>query len=266
MSYVRTKIEDDKRRNRPNITFPIINTVIAFILFVIVIVLFATSHGEFPISLLIFVIVLLILYPLGSWLNSYVLKKMNMRKINNYEKETEMLIKYVRRYESYHAYDYPGQVKLTFDVNKTDNINSVPPKYYVDSCNFGTPENSCILLTLGVSFAGIEVDRVTGEMKRIAGVLPRSIWYNKKLKVPTSTIAKINVDFNGFNTNQKMVIHTLKRADTYYDNKTGWLAVGERKVTVIDDAYEVSKDVIVVLRDQELMSVWIKIEPGLFVK
>ncbi len=266
MSYVRTKIEDDKRRNRPNMVYPIISTVIAVILLIAVIILFATSHGEFPVSLLIFVIILLILYPLGSWLNSYVLKKMNLRKINNYEKETEMLIKYVKRYESYHAYDYPNEVKLDFKVIKTDDINSVQPKYFVDSCNFGTPDNSCILLTLGVSFAGIEVDKTNKEMKRIAGVLPRSIWYNKHLKVPVSEKAKIYVDFKGFNLNQKMVIHTLKRADTYYDNKTGWIAIGERKLTILDNAYEISKDVIVVLREQELMSVWIKIESGLFVK
>lgn len=266
MSYVRTKIEDDKRKNKPNIIFPIINTIIAVGVLIVVIILFATSHGEFPVSLFIFTIVLLILYPLGSWLNSFVLKKMNLRKINNYEKETEILIKYVRRYESYRAYDYPNDVKLHFSVELTDNISNVQTKYYVDSCNFGTPENSSILLTLGVSFAGIEVSRETGEMKRIAGVLPRSIWYNKHLKVPTSKKAKIKVDITGINPNQKMVIHTLKRADTYYDNKTGWIAVGERKITVIDDAYEISKDVIVVLRDQELMSVWIKVEPGLFVK
>ena len=62
------------------------------------------------------VIIILILYPLSSWLNSYVLKKMNLRKIDNYEKETEMLIKYVRRYESYRAYEYPKDVKITFYI------------------------------------------------------------------------------------------------------------------------------------------------------
>ena len=103
-------------------------------------------------------------------------------------------------------------------------------------------------------------------MKRVAGVMPRSIWYNKKLKTPIATPAKVYVDFNGFELKEKMVIHALKRADSYYDNKTGWLVVGERKTTIIDDAYEISKDVIIVLRDQELMSVWIKIQPGLMVK
>lgn len=266
MSYVRTRIEEDKRKNKPNIVFPIISTGFAFIVLIIIIVLFATSNGQFPTGLFIFVIVILILYPLSSWLNSYVLKKMNLRKIDNYEKETEMLIKYVRRYESYRAYDYPKDVKITFSTDENQAINTAEPKYYVDSCNFGTPDNSCVLLTLGVSFAGIEVNKTTGYIERIAGVLPRSIWYRKKLKVPTAKTAKMKVDFNGFNINQKLVIHALKRADTYYDNKTGWLVFGERKTTVIDDAYEVSKNVIVVLRDQELMSVWVKIEPGLFVR
>lgn len=266
MSYAKTRISDDKRRNQPNLIFPIINTFFAFFVLVFLIVLFVTSKGKFPVSLFIFCLVIVILYPIASWLNSYVLKKMNLKKIANYENETEILIKYVRRYESYHAYEYPKDIKLTFNVEPVEEINNEAPKFNVDNCSFKTPQNVCILMTLGVSFAGIEINRQTKKLESIAGVMPRSIWYNKKLKVPTSKKANVTVDFNGFSLENKMVIHALKRADSYYDNKTGWLVVGEKKTTIIDDAYEISKDVIIVLRDQELMSVWIKLEPGLMVK
>ena len=59
---------------------------------------------------------------------------------------------------------------------------------------------------------------------------------------------------------EKMIIQALKNQDIYYDNKSGWLAVGERKITPIDDVIEVMHDVIVVIRNDELISLWIKIK------
>ncbi len=262
MSYAKTRLENDKRKNKPNIVFPIINTIFATILMGIVIFLFCTSKGSFGIGLFIFCVIILILYPVSSWLNSFVLKK-----INNYEKETEMLIKYVKRYESYHAYELGKDLNINFNIEKTNEIvEGEPLKFNSDTCSLGVPQNANVLLTLGVSFAGIEVNKETKQIMGVAGMLPRSVWYPKKLKAPTPTKAKIKVDFNGFNISNKIVIHALRRADIYYDNKTGWLAVGERKVTVIDDAYEIKKGVIIVLRDQELMSVWLELDPNLLVK
>ena len=89
--------------------------------------------------------------------------------------------------------------------------------------------------------------------------MPRSIWYPKKLKVPTPQKAKIKVEFDGKPIDHKVVIHALKQEDIYYDKKQGWLVVGERKTTVIDKAYEISKDVYLVLRGQEVMALWIKV-------
>lgn len=267
MSYATTRLENDKRKNKPNIVFPIINTILAIILLGIVIFLFCTSKGAFSVGLFIFCIIILILYPLSSWLNSFVLKKMNLKKINNYEKETEILIKYVKRYESYRAYELGKDLNVNFEIEKTNEIeNTEPIKFNPDTCSLGVPQNANVLLTLGVSFAGIEVNKETKQIVGVAGMLPRSVWYPKKLKAPTPTKAKIKVGFNGFNINTKLVIHALRRGDIYYDNKTGWLVVGERKTTIIDDAYEVKDGLIIVLREQELMSVWIALDPNLLVK
>ncbi len=266
MSYATTRLENDKRKNKPNVVFPIINTFLACILLGILIFLFCTSEGKFPIGLFIFCLIILILYPVSSWLNSYVLKKLNLKKINNYEKETEMLIKYVRRYESYKAFELGKDVNIKFNIEKDVSINEEEPKFNVNNCSLGEPKNANVLLTLSVSFAGIEVNKTTKEIVGISGMLPRSVWYPKHLKAPQATKAKITVDFGEFNIDRKIVIHALRRADIYYDNKTGWLVFGERKVTVIDDCYEISKDVIMVIREQELMSVWIKLSPDLLVK
>lgn len=267
MNYARTRLDNDKRKNKPSMVFPIINTALAVILITFVTVLFVLSRGTFGIGLYIFCLIILVMFPIASWLNSYVLKKMNLRKINNYEKETEMLIKYVRRYESYRAYELGKEVNASFEILNTDKINEVKPTFNVDTCNFGTPQNINNLMTFGVSFAGIEINRETKCMIGVAGMLPRSVWYPKHLKVPTYNKAKIKVNFSGKSIDQKVVIHALKRSDIYYDNKTGWLCAGERKTTILDEAYEISKDVLVVIRDNvELLSIWIKLEPGLIVK
>lgn len=259
MSYTKTRLENDKRSNKPNIVFPIINTFIATLGLVFVLYLFFTSDGQFPISLLIFCLIILILYPVSSWLNSYVLKKMNLKKIDIYEKETEILLKYTKRYNNYKAYTLYKEVTASFTVEKTDEINIEEVKFDKETCSFKVPENVNNLITFGVSFAGIEVNRETGYMVGVAGMMPRSIWYPKKLKTPIAEKARIKVTFEGEKIEQKVVIHALKQEDIYYDKKSGWLCVGERKVTVIDKAYEISKDVIVVLRDQEIMSLWVKV-------
>ena len=259
MSYTTTRIQDDRRKNKPNIVFPIICTFIAVLGLAFVLYLFFTSDGQFPVSLLIFCLVILALTPVASWLNSYVLKKMNLRRIDIYEKETETLVKYSKRYNNFKAYTLNKEVKATFTVELTDEISEEEVKFNKDTCCFHLPVNTNNLITFGVSFAGIEVSRETGYIVGIAGAMPRSIWYPKNLKVPTAQKAKIHVEFEGKPIDYKVVIHALKQEYIYYDKKKGWLVVGERKTTIIDKVYEISKDTYLVLRDQEVMALWIKV-------
>ena len=55
----------------------------------------------------------------------------------------------------------------------------------------------------------------------------------------------------------------MHKEDFYYDRKTGWLMVGERKATTLDEAYKVQDNVIVVVRERQIVSLWIQIEPGI---
>ena len=55
----------------------------------------------------------------------------------------------------------------------------------------------------------------------------------------------------------------MHKEDFYYDKKTGWLMVGERKATPLDEAYKIQDNVIVVVREREIVSLWIQIEPGI---
>lgn len=55
----------------------------------------------------------------------------------------------------------------------------------------------------------------------------------------------------------------MHKEDFYYDQKSGWLMVGERKQTPLDDAYQIAENVIIVLREKEIVSLWVKIEEGI---
>lgn len=263
MSYTHDRINNDLRKNKPKIVFPIINTIIGAIC--IGLITWAFIVQAITLGLFIFALIIFILYPLASWFNSYFSKKMNTKRINNFQKETDMLMRYAKRYESYVAVELNSKYKVTFDVELVESVPDIPVKFNPDTCSFGTPLNTKTLLSLGVSFAGLEIDKDTNVVGTITGMLPRSIWYRKKLHAPTYSTARLVANYEGFPVTSKTVIQALKRADTCYDNKTGWLVFGERKQTILDDAYEVSKDVVVVLREKELIALWVKLEPGLAV-
>ena len=60
-----------------------------------------------------------------------------------------------------------------------------------------------------------------------------------------------------------MVIQALKNQDSYYDNKSGWMVIGEKKGTIIDEVIEIMHDVYLVIRNEEMVALWIKLESGL---
>ena len=74
MLNVRKDIKNDKIKNKPNIVAPIINTVISGLAIIGVIVLKCLS-SDFSWPLFICFLVVLLLFPVASWYNSYFAKK-----------------------------------------------------------------------------------------------------------------------------------------------------------------------------------------------
>lgn len=249
------------RRNKPSLIMPIINSVFAFGLMIFVVIY--TINGSFKIWYCLLFVFILILFPMASWYNSYFSKKANTKKIYNYQKETELLVKYASRYRNYTAIDIKNDNKILFEPETAPSSDFTSVCFNVDSCLFKEHDPKDILITLGISFAGFAVDSETLYIKDIVGLLPCSIWYYKKLKTPNAKEAKVKINVGTNTINKKQVFKMLNRSDVYYDKKTGWLLIGERKQTILDEAYKIANDAIIVLREQELISLYIKIAPNI---
>ena len=74
MLNVSKDIENDKKKNKPNIVAPIINTVISAAAIVGIIIMKVLS-SEFSWGLFICFLVVLVLFPVASWYNGYFSKK-----------------------------------------------------------------------------------------------------------------------------------------------------------------------------------------------
>lgn len=255
--------EENLRKNKPNKIIPIINTIFAVILLVGTIYLKIRWGKEFHIVYFILMLVLIVLFPIGSWYNSYFSKIQNTKRIYNYDKETKEIVAYIKRLQSYKGIELNRTLQLEWSYGFTDQIIDKVPNYNEEHFSFGLANENAIILTVGVSFAGLEFKGYNQELVGICGVMPKSIWYKKHLKAPMAKKGKISIQANGFELTQKTVIQALKNQDIYYDNRSGWLVAGERKSTVLDEAIEVMNDVIVVIRNNELVALWIKIKAGL---
>lgn len=251
------------KKNKPNIVMPIINTVFAVIILAGSIYCKIAFSEQYNWFYFITFNILVILFPIASWFNSYFLKKQNLKKIHNYDHESKEIVSYIKRFQSYKGIEINHNHKLKVTFQLTDDIIDKTPHYDKEHCSLGLASKDAIVITLGVSFAGIELKPYNQSFASLCGVLPRSVWYKKKLVPPKAQKGMVFFATEGFEMTERMVIQALKNQDTYYDNKTGWTVIGERKPTPLDDIIEVMNDVYVVIRNEELVALWFKIEPAL---
>ena len=253
--------EELLKKNKPNLFFPILATAFAF--FIIVAITVLTIMGEIRWYFTLIGYLIFIAFAISAWYNGYISKKKNIAKIKNYSEETNVIVNYVKRYKDAAAVKVGPNEHIYVDVKEQENPSSYVAKYNQKLYSFGAHEENKILVSFGVSFAGIEVDPKTSKIVGLAGVLPISIWLNKRLKAPQAKPASLSVKFDGINPNPKVVVQYMHKEDFYYDAKSGWLMVGERKQTPLDDAYQIAENVIIVLRENEIVSLWVKIEEGI---
>ena len=203
------------KKNKPSIVLPIINTVFSVIFLAGSIYCKIAFKEQYALGYFIAFNILVILFPITSWYNSYFSKKQNIKKIKNYDHETKEIVSYIKRLQSFKGIELNKDYKIKVTYELTDQIIDKTPHYDMEHCPLRLAQTNAIIITMGVGFY------------------------------------------------EKMVVQALKNQDTYYDNKTGWTLIGERKATPLDEVIEIMTDVYVVIRDQELVSFWMKIEPSL---
>ena len=251
------------KKNRPNKVLPIINTCFGGVFLIGSIYCKIRYNDIYPTLWFILFNVLVMLFPLASWYNSYFSKKINLRRIENYDLETKEIVSYIKRLQSYKGVELNKDKKLVATFEYTDEIIDKQPNYMLEHYSLGLPKENPIIITFGIGFAGIELKAFNKEIIGLCGVLPRSVWRKKKLKVPTPKKGKVLLEPVGFNFAEKQVIQAMKNMETYYDNKTGWVVIGEYKDTPLNHTIEIMHDTYIVIRNNEVIAIWFKIDAGL---
>ena len=161
MFNVRKDIKNDKIKNKPNIVAPIINTVISGLAIIGVIVLKCLS-SDFSWPLFICFLVVLLLFPVASWYNSYFAKKQKTKMLGSFEKETELIVEFMQHRKHFKAFEENDKISVTADFEKTDKVNSFT--YIVDKSSLGFPDHDFAMISIGIGFAGIEINPETKEV------------------------------------------------------------------------------------------------------
>ena len=257
-------LDETFKKNKPRLFFPIFNSVIGCGL--IAALIYLTIIQELDVLKLVGAIVLVILFILSSWYNSYFSKKKTQKEIYNLQEETEILINAIKEQKRNSIYEIDDARRLKFKYEENNNIDLEDTKFEVKTRLFSKEIKGYTQVNLGVSCAGLLVNTDTGLVEGFGGMAPCSVWLKKKLKAPIPVKGKVYMNAPSYKLTQKTIFKYLRHEDTFYDKKTGWLCFGPKKLEVIDVAVEIAKDVYLVLRDEELISVWVKVGDNLPIK
>ena len=256
MLNVSKDLEKDKKKNKPNVVPPIINTIISGVAIIAVIILKILT-SEFSWGLFVCFMIVLVLFPVASWYNSFFSKKQKTKMLGSFEKETELIVEFMQYRKHYKAFEENEKVKVFVDFEECDEIGKF--QYYSDKSSLGFPDHSNALVSIGIGFAGLEINPESKIVTGVKGLLPRSIWLKKKLKTPNAIKGSLKISTEGVDIRNKTYIQVCKQDDAYYDSKSGWVCIGERKVYEFDDCIEFLTGVILVLRDKKIISLWLNV-------
>ena len=109
--------KENLKKNKPTIIIPIMNTIFAIILLALCIRLKVINKEAFKLVYFIGALILIVIYPVGSWYTSYFSKKNNTKRIKNYEKETNEIVSYIKRLKNYRSVEINRDKKLNVYVN-----------------------------------------------------------------------------------------------------------------------------------------------------
>ncbi len=254
-------LEKDFAKHKPRLFSPIINTIIGIAF--IILMIRVTIVNEIHVIWLILVIFLMLIFMSGSWYISFFFRKKNKDLTKDFEKETELLFKAV--YELKKGTYIEPKKPVLFEISKEySNIELV--NYDIVKREFIPMLEHSIFINLGTTCAGLVVDFDTLNVIGFHGMSPFSIWQKKKVTMPDSIEGSLKLKMDGFQKVNKLTLKILNQCDTYYDKKTGNLAIGDMKKTVLDENILIGDNIIVSLYDNQIKCIYIKLPAKLFDK
>lgn len=248
-------LDQSLRRNRPRIIFPIINSCLALFLIVSCIVLFTKQKIE--IGFFVFAMIVSVLFPLCSWYNSFFSRRKNQKKLYSFKKETEIMVAYTTKFKGYKIIEITDDNYPRIEFEYLNDLELKKVEYDGETCVLNKGLLKGTLIACGISFAGMCVNPETSEVVGMSGMIPRSIWYYRRLTVPQAASGKVKIisaDIANFT-----IMQMLKDSNNYYDKKTGWLCIGERKNNINDQTIKFMDNAILVLNNGKLKALWIEV-------
>lgn len=262
-SYLKND-QDAKRamaRNKPRIVFPILNTLFGLAFLGLYIYLLVVT--DLTLWSMAIVLPILGMFIFSAWYLGFFSKKKNQKKIYNFQEETQLLLAYAKSLTKYRCYDVPTTKHFNFYKVSDEMYNRDIPKFNIESRCFETEVSGDVQMHFGVTCCGLAIDYETKNLLGVYGMAPCSVWLKRKLKVPTSTKATIRADFDSYKANKQTIFKYLRNSDTFYDSKSGWLCIGDRKLNSLTTTYEIAPDTLVSIYDNDIIAMWVKIESKL---
>jgi hypothetical protein len=143
-------------------------------------------------------------------------------------------------------------------ISSSAHLYAIPELFNWGSIgDFDVALHAGTLLTIGVSFAGLLVNAKTKKVTTVSGLLPKSIWYRKKLTAPSALKGEVTV--NHKDVSNYTIMKCLKDESSFYDSKSGWLCIGNRKLVKNTTNVQIMENVILVFENNELKSLWINL-------
>ena len=253
--------EKERIKQKPRLFIPLFNTMVA--VGFIVLMTFITIEKEIHILYLILVIVFMVIFVSGTWVNQFIFKKRNKAMTKDFEEETELLFKAI--YELKKGTYIESIEPLYFDIlDEYANIDKVT--YNLEKRQFEPTHKIDIFLNMSTSCSGLMFDYNTLLVKSFEGMSPYSIWRKRKIILPTVHQGSLRLKMEEHNKMHKLTMKILNDQEMYYDSKQGIFLIGELNRTNDDESIQIGENVIVSLLNKEIKAVYVLIDKDLFKK
>lgn len=145
-----------------------------------------------------------------------------------------------------------------FKVNNTG-VNHNGELIYIkneNSFDFKPSRNADITLMIGYIYLGIDSETMLAE--QIWGYSPMLGWREKRLHLPNYIVGELKLNEKIESGISKRLI-SIEELQVNYDQKSGWICIGNEYVVQNEVAVEFATNTIAVLNNKDnLKSIWLK--------
>ena len=144
-------------------------------------------------------------------------------------------------------------MKITYKYSNEINEGQVIYRKNENSFDFISNKRGDVSILIG--YLQLSIDSLTNQLVSVWGLHPFCNWIDEKLSVPQTIngIVELENDYDSGISYREKEFNEWK---TYYDNKNGWVCIGDKNVKGVSIMF--ASDIVVVIDNNNLKSLWIK--------